>query len=87
MNVRKNVLAQIVQLLPKRYFEGRVIKNKDMTAIMAPSYWSYMLVIMYGQLIGCHSLRKLIDVIIAHAKDRFNWDLEKYYQKKLSFQN
>jgi hypothetical protein len=39
---------------------------------MAPSYWSHMLVIMYGQLIGCHSLRELTDVTVAHAKRSFH---------------
>jgi hypothetical protein len=72
MNVGKYVFAQIVQFLPKRYFERMVIKYKDRTAGMAPSYWSHMLVIMYGQLTGCHSLRELTDVTIAHGKRSFH---------------
>lgn len=72
MNVGKYVFAQIVQFLPKRYFERLVIKHKDRTAGMAPSYWSHMLVIMFGQLTGCHSLRELTDVTIAHAKRSFH---------------
>jgi hypothetical protein len=72
MNVGKYVFAQIVQFLPKRYFERLVIKHKDRTAGMAPSHWSHMLVIMYGQLIGCHSLRELTDVTIAHGKRSFH---------------
>ena len=72
MNVGKYVFAQIVQFLPKRYFERLVIKHQDRTAGMAPSYWSHMLVIMYGQLTGCHSLRELTDVTIAHAKRSFH---------------
>ena len=72
MNLGKYVFAQIVQFLPKRYFERLVIKNKDRTARMAPSCWSHMLVIMYGQLIGCHSLRELTDVTVAHAKRSFH---------------
>lgn len=72
MNVGKYVFTQIVQFLPKRYFERLVIKHKDRTAGMAPSYWSYMLVIMYCQLTGCHSLRELTDVTVAHAKRSFH---------------
>lgn len=59
MNVGKNVFTQIVQFLPRRYFERLVIKHKDRTAEMAQSYWSHLLVIMYSQLIGCQSLREL----------------------------
>jgi hypothetical protein len=72
MNIGKYVFAQIVEFLPKRYFERLVIKHKDRTAGMSPSYWSHMLVIMYGQLIGCHSLRELTDITIAHAKRSFH---------------
>lgn len=68
MNIGKYVFAQIVEFLPKRYFERLVIKHKDRTAGMAPSYWSHMLVIMYGQLIGCHSHRELTDITIAHVE-------------------
>jgi hypothetical protein len=46
MNIGKYVFAQIVEFLPKPYFERLVIKHKDSTARMAPSYWSHMLVIM-----------------------------------------
>lgn len=72
MYVGKYVFAQIVQFLPKRYFERLAIKYKDRTAGMTPSYWGHMLVIMFGQLIGCHSLRELTDVTIAHAKRSFH---------------
>lgn len=72
MNVGKYVFAQIVEFLPKRYFERLVIKHKDRTVGMSPSYWSHMLVIMYGQLIGCHSLRELTDITIAHTKRSFH---------------
>lgn len=72
MNAGKYVFAQMLEFLPKRYFERLVIKHKDRTAGMAPSYWSHMLVIMYGQLIGCHSLRELTDVTVAHAKRSFH---------------
>ena len=77
MNVGKYVFAQIVQFLPKRYFDRLVIKYKDRTAGMTPSYWSHMLVIMFGQLTGCHSLRELTDVTTAHAKRSFHLGLGK----------
>lgn len=72
MNAGKYVFAQIVEFLPKRYFERMVSGSKDRTARMSPSYWSHMLVIMYGQLTGCHSLRELTDITIAHAKRSFH---------------
>ena len=72
MNIGKYVFAQIARFLPTRYFERLVIKNKGRIARMAPSYWSHMLVIMFGQPDGCHSLRELTDITIAHAKRSFN---------------
>jgi len=60
-----------VELLPESYFELLVIKHKDRTARIAPSYRSHMLVIMCGQLIGCHSLRELTDITVTHAKRSF----------------
>ena len=72
MNVGKYVFAQIVAFLPKRYFERLVSGFKDRTTRISPSYWSHMLVIMYGQFTGCHSLRELTDITIAHAKRSFH---------------
>lgn len=72
MNKGKYVFAQIVQFLPKRYFERLVVRYKDKTVNMSPSPWSHMIVIMYGQLLGCRSLRELTDITTAHAKRSFH---------------
>ena len=72
MNTGKYVFSQIVEFLPKRYFERLIINCKDRTVNMSPSYWSHLLVIMFGQLIGCRSLRELTDITSAHWKRSFH---------------
>ena len=32
------------------------------------SHWNHLLVLMFGQLMGCGSLRELTDITTAHAK-------------------
>lgn len=51
MNIGKCVFAQIVEFLPKSYFERLVINHKDRSAGIAPPYRSHMLVNIFGQLI------------------------------------
>ncbi len=77
MNTGKYVFSQIVEFLPKRYFEGLIINCKDRTVNMTPSYWIHLFVIMYGQLKGCRSLRELTDITSAHWKRSFHLDFGK----------
>ena len=72
MNTGKYVFSQIVEFLPKRYFERLIINCKDRTVNMSPSYWSHLLVIMFSQLIGCRSLRELTDITSAYWKRSFH---------------
>lgn len=64
MNAGRYIFSQIVDFLPKRKFErimeSRVRDNvKDRTLGWQLSYWSQLLVLMFGQLIGSRSLREL----------------------------
>ena len=62
------VFAQIVQFLPQRQFRRILAKYNDRTTGWSMSHWNHLLVLMFGQLMGCGSLRELTDITIAHAK-------------------
>ena len=68
MHTGKFVFAQITQFLPQRYFNRVVAKYNDRTRGWSMSHWNHLLVLMFGQLMGCGSLRELTDITIAHAK-------------------
>lgn len=68
MHIGKYVFAQIVQFLPQRQFRRIIAKYDDRTKGWSMSHWSHMLVLMFGQLIGCGSLRELTDLTVAHAR-------------------
>ena len=65
------VFAQITKFLPKRYFERLAVKYDDHTRGWSLTHWSHMLVLMFGQLLGCRSLRELTDITVAHANKSF----------------
>ena len=72
MNQGKYVFSQIAEFIPQRYFERIMVKYKDRTGQWSLTSWSQMLVLMFGQLDGCNSLRELTDITTAHAKKSFH---------------
>ena len=66
MNTGKYEFSQIVDFLPKRFFERLITNCKDRTVNMSPSISSHLLYNMFGHLIGCRSPRKLIDISSAY---------------------
>jgi transposase len=68
MHIGTFVFAQIVQFLPQRQFRRILAKYNDRTTGWSMSHWNHLLVLMFGQLMGCGSLRELTDITIAHAK-------------------
>ena len=73
MNCGKYLFSQITDFLPKRYFERLVMKEcNDRTQQWGLTYWNQMLVLMFGQLDGCKSLRELTDITSAHANKSFH---------------
>jgi len=73
MNFGKYIFSQITDFLPKRYFERLVMTIcNDRTQGWNLTYWNQMLVLMFGQLDGCNSLRELTDITTAHAKKAFH---------------
>ena len=73
MNDGRYIFSQITDFLPKRYFERLVeAKSDDRTQRWDLTYWNQMLVLMFGQLDGCNSLRELTDITTAHAKKSYH---------------
>lgn len=72
MNSGRYVFSQITDFLPKRKFERLVTTHPDQTYKWSLTYWSHFLVLMFGQLLGCESLRELSDIVGAHAKKSFH---------------
>jgi hypothetical protein len=73
MNSGKYLFSQITDFLPKRYFERLVMeKCNDKTKRWDLTYWNQLLVLMFGQLDGCNSLRELTDITTAHANKSFH---------------
>ena len=62
MHIGTFVFAQIVQFLPQRQFRRILAKYNDRTKGWSMSHWNHLLVLMFGQLMGCGSLRELTDI-------------------------
>ena len=68
MNIGTYIFAQITSFLPQRQFRRIVSKYNDRTQGWSLSHWGHLLVLMFGQLMGCCSLRELTDITSAHNK-------------------
>lgn len=71
MHQGQYVFTQITRFLPKRFFERLAVKYDDHTRGWSLSHWSHFQVLMFGQLLGCRSLRELADITIAHGNKTF----------------
>ncbi len=69
MNSGKYLFSQLVELLPKRIFDGIVKKYRGDEYVdeyvKVFTSRNQLLVMMYGQLSGCDSLREMICIIDA----------------------
>lgn len=65
MNSGKYVFSQLVEFMPKRTFDGIVKKYQGDRYVKTFTCWNQFLVMMYGQLSGCDSLREVICIIDA----------------------
>ena len=72
MNFDKYIFSQIVEFLPQRYFERLVKQGNYKTMKWGLTHWNQMLVLMFGQLDGCNSLRELTDITTAHANKSYH---------------
>lgn len=71
MHIGQYVFTQITLFLPQRQFRRFVAKYDDHTRGWSLSHWGHLLALMFGQLLGCRSLRELADITIAHGNKTF----------------
>ena len=67
MHIGQYIFAQITAFLPQRQFRRIVARHDDRTGNWSLSHWNHLLVMMFGQMLGCRSLRELTDITTAHA--------------------
>lgn len=72
MNKGKYVFSQLVEFLPKRVFDWIVMKYQGDKYIKSFSCWNQLLIMMFGQLSGCESLRELICIVAAHSPKSYH---------------
>jgi hypothetical protein len=72
MHKGKYVFAQLIEFLPQKTFQRIVMKYQGDKYIKVFSCWNQLLIMMYGQLSGCESLRELICIITAHAPKSYH---------------
>jgi len=65
MNSGKYLFSQLVEFLPKRTFDGIVKKYNGDKYVKTFTCWSQLLVMMFGQISSCDSLREVICIIDA----------------------
>ena len=68
----KYVFAQLIEFLPQKTFQRIVMKYQGDKYIKSFSCWNQLLIMMYGQLSGCESLRELVCVITAHTPKSYH---------------
>ena len=66
------IFTQIMKFLPQRQFRKIVEKYPDRTLGWSFSHRNQLLVLMFGQLMGCDSLRELTDITTAHSKRSYH---------------
>ncbi len=78
MNQGKHVFSQLVEFLPKRVFDCIVMRYQGDKYIKSFSCWNQLLVMMFGQLSGCESLRELVCIAAAHAPKAYHLGFGKF---------
>jgi hypothetical protein len=72
MHAGKYVFAQLIEFLPQKMFQRIVMKYQGDKHTRSFSCWNQLLVMMYGQLSGCESLRELVCIMAAHAPKSYH---------------
>jgi hypothetical protein len=68
----KYVFAQLIEFLPQKTFQRIVMKYEGDKYIKSFSCWNQLLIMMYGQLSGCESLRELVCITTAHSPKSYH---------------
>lgn len=72
MHTGKYVFAQVVEFLPQKFFQRIVLAFQGDKYKKSFSCWNQLLVMIFGQLVGCESLRELVSIINAHSKKSYH---------------
>lgn len=72
MHQGRYIFSQLTDFIPKRKFERIVKEHQDNTIRWQLTYYNQLLVLIFGQLQGCASLRELTDITTAHASKSFH---------------
>jgi hypothetical protein len=68
----KYVFAQLIEFLPQKTFQRIVMKYQGDKYIKSFSCWNQLLIMIYGQLSGCESLRELVCITTAHSQKSYH---------------
>lgn len=68
----KYVFAQLIEFLPQKAFQRIVMKYQGDKYIKSFSCWNQLLIMMFGQLSGCESLRELVCILSAHTPKSYH---------------
>ena len=77
MHTGKYVFAQLVEFLPQKFFQRIVLEYQGDKYVKSFSCWNQLLVMMFGQLAGCDSLRELVSILEAHSKKSYHLGIGK----------
>lgn len=66
MNNGKYVFAHLIEFLPQKAFQRIIMKYQGEKYTKSLGCWNQLLIMMFGQLAGCESLRELACIIAAH---------------------
>jgi len=72
MNSGKYVFAQLIKFFPQKAFQRIVMRYQGDKYIKSLSCWNQLLIMMFGQLAGCDSLRELVCIIAAHEPKSYH---------------
>lgn len=72
MHTGEYVFAQIVEFFPQKAFQQIVMPYQGDKYVETFSCWNQLLVMMYGQLAWCDSLRELISFVTAHERKSYH---------------
>ena len=72
MNSGKYVFVQLIEFLPQKAFQRIVMRYQGDKYIKSLSCWNQLLIMMFGQLAGCESLRELVCIIAAHEPKSYH---------------
>lgn len=72
MHTGKYIFAQLIEFLPQKTFQRIVMKYQGDKYIKSFRCWNQLLIMMYGQLSGCDSLRELVCIITAHSSKSYH---------------